>query len=124
MRVPQKLSSGLTGTMAKSMNAGAKASSGARLKIHLFATAPSGMKSSLKSIFRTSATMCGMPLRGMFFRPGMIEKRARFGPTRSCISADHFRSAMVRSVAVIITRMRIRQRMVPSARERPQSTGI
>src|SRR5205823_8691413 len=63
-------------SMAKSMNAGANASSGARLKRTLLATAPSGMKSSLKSILRTSARMWGMPFKGMSRRPGMMERRS------------------------------------------------
>src|SRR5438105_6568203 len=124
IRVPKNVTSGLTGTTANSMKAGANASSGARLKRKRLGTAPSGMKSSLKSILRTSAMMCGMPWSGLLRRMGMMEKRARFGPTRSCMSADHLRSAMVSSVAVIITSTRISVRMVPSAGERPQSTGI
>ena len=68
--------------------------------------------------------MCGMPFSGLSRRPGMMEKRARLGPTRSCISADHLRSAIVSSVAVIITRTRISERIVPMAGERPQLTGI
>ena len=68
--------------------------------------------------------MCGSPCSGRSLNPGMIESRARLGPTRSCISADHLRSARVRSVAVIITSTMSSARMVPMAGERPQSSGI
>jgi len=40
-------------------------------------------------------------------------RRARFGPTRSCMSALHLRSAMVRSVEVTITKMRTSATMLP-----------
>src|SRR5947199_162363 len=77
MRFPRKVISGPTGTTAKRQNAGAKASSGARLKRNLFREAPSGMKSSLKSILRTSARMCGMPFSGRSERGGWGGGRRR-----------------------------------------------
>ena len=53
-----------------------------------------------------------MPFSGISLSPG-IGSRARFGPTRpGC--ALHFRSAIVRSVAVIITKMRSSATMLPT----------
>src|SRR6267143_1799505 len=118
MRLPQNVISGPTGTTANRQNAGAKASSGARLKRNRFREAPSGMKSSLKSILRTSARMCGMPLSGRSERPGM-GRRARLGPTRSCMSALHLRSAMVSSVAVTMISTRMSATMLPTPSPTP-----
>ena len=53
-----------------------------------------------------------MPFSGRSERPG-IGRRARLGPTRSCISALHLRSAIVSSVAVTMMSTRMSATMVP-----------
>ena len=68
--------SGPAGTMANSANTGAKASIGAEVEQELVG-APSGTKSSLVSIFRTSVDdVRAGPPADAFFRPGQVDARA------------------------------------------------
>ena len=78
-----------------------------------------GRKSSLVSIFTESLMTCGSPPSELLRSPGR-PKRARLGPMRSCIIALHLRSAMVSTVAMIITNPRIRTRRFVAQAQGPE----
>ena len=95
------------GTMANTTKTGTMAITGASAKRNLLAFA--GTKSSFMIILTASAMKCGMP------QPRQPRMAARFGPMRSCISADSLRSIQVRMEAVGITTPRTRSTSLMSA---------
>ncbi len=89
--------------IANSARMGAKESTGARSNRNFVLSA--GWKRSFVSILMASAMTKGMPPRA---EP---KTRIRFAPIRFWMSADHFRSATLRSVPEIITKTSISVRM-------------